>query len=118
MALGCDLRPCRGKYTPWDTTQDLTNKHDLDGRSKEDDEDEPSEAEEGQHKDFAMSPFRSRPPVKHCTHNVRDGANGIELLLPGSGNLKSRFFVEVLAVLLAESGISKERSYECNIITC
>lgn len=104
------------KYSPWDTTQKLAHKHDLDRGSEKHDEDEAGQENQGDHEHPTMTPFGGGPSVQQSANDVGESTKAVELLLPVGGDLVSAFLVEIFTVLDPERGISKEGAEQCHII--
>lgn len=107
----------RGKDTPWDTAQKLTDKHNLDARGEEDDEDKAREPEETNNEDLAVTPFGGGPTVHEGTDDVGEGTKTVEALLPRRRDLISVFVVEPLAILIAKARVPIETTYKGNVIS-
>ncbi|KAI6760868.1 hypothetical protein HG530_009728 [Fusarium avenaceum] len=72
----------------------------LDGGSKEDEEDEGSQPEKTADKHHAVSPSRSRPAVQHGADDVGQSTETVEALLPVGRDLVSIILVEIGACAL------------------
>ena len=114
--FSCIRRPSGRENSPGNAAEELSNKHDFDRRSEEDNEDEAGQNEQSHHQYPAMTPSGCCPPIQQGADDVGESTKAVELLLPVRRDLEATFFVQISAILESEAWVTEERAEQGHVI--